>query len=132
MGKLTFLLLLAMATGLALGSSGTSPTAAPSAGPGNATGGRIVFSQVAAPPCTPCHSIRANVTIVGPSLASVGTRAGSRVSGMTAAEYLRESIVDPDAYLVPDFGPSVMPGIYGKGLTTSRIDDLVAYLMTLR
>ena len=35
-----------------------------------------------------------------PSLAGVGTRAADRVPGMTAEEYLRESILYPSAYVV--------------------------------
>ena len=65
----------------------------------------------------------------------------SRESGgkaKTAAEYIRESIVDPNAYIVPGAayraadGKSVMPADFGTTLTGAQIDDLVAYLMTRR
>ncbi|MDJ0791750.1 MAG: 4Fe-4S binding protein [Acidimicrobiia bacterium] len=81
--------------------------------------------------CRVCHSLRAGVTIVGPSLANVASEAGSRVPGMTAEEYLRQSIVDPNAYIVEGFDPNVMPQYFGETLTEDELDSLVAFLLTL-
>jgi cytochrome c oxidase subunit II len=41
--------------------------------------------------------------ITGPSLEDMADRAGSRVAGQTAEEYLYETIYDTDAYLVPGY-----------------------------
>ena len=55
-----------------------------------------------------------------------------------AAGYIRESILDPGAYVVPGAnyrqpdGRSVMPGDFGRTLSPSAVDDLVAFLLTLR
>ena len=55
-----------------------------------------------------------------------------------AAGYIRESILEPNAYLVPGpsyrqaDGQSVMPKDLGKMLTPAQLDDLVAFLLTLR
>jgi hypothetical protein len=51
---------------------------------------------------------------------------------MSAAEYLRESIVEPDAYVVEGFQPGTMTGDFDTVLTEQEIDDLVAYLLTLQ
>jgi nitric oxide reductase subunit C len=82
---------------------------------------------------------------VGPSLAGVAQRAAARVAeagyrgdARTAADYLRESILNPSVYLVPGAlygtpqGVSLMPGGYATVLSTEQVDDLVAYLRTLQ
>lgn len=42
--------------------------------------------------------------ITGPSLMGIAERAGTRVGGLTAEEYLYQTIYDTDAYLVPGYG----------------------------
>ncbi len=81
--------------------------------------------------CRICHSLDPNTTLVGPSFDGVATRAATRVPGMTAEEYLRESIVDPDAYVVEGFPPGQMIPTYLDILSEEDIDNLVAFLLTL-
>ena len=81
--------------------------------------------------CRICHSLDPNVTLVGPSLAGVATRAATRVPGMTAEEYLRESILEPDAYVVPGFPAGQMIPTYLEILSDEDVDNLVAFLLTL-
>jgi len=81
--------------------------------------------------CKVCHSLKEDVVIVGPSLYGVGTRAGSTVAGLSAQEYLYESIVDPNAHIVDGFEPDVMLGSFDSLLTEEQIQDLVAFLLTL-
>lgn len=82
--------------------------------------------------CSTCHSLSAGTVIVGPSLAQIGQEAAQRVPGLTAEEYLHQSIVEPNAYLVDDFTRGLMPREYGDHLTQDEIDSLVAYLLTLQ
>jgi len=98
---------------------------------GDAAAGETVYSQVASPACNTCHSLDPGVTLVGPSLANIGADAGTRVEGMSAEEYLRESIVEPDAHIVEGFTPGIMPSTYNTQLSEQQINDLVAYLLTL-
>lgn len=49
-----------------------------------------------------------------------------------AVEYIRTSIVDPGAFLVPGFPDHLMPRTYGEIYTESEINDLIAYLITLQ
>ena len=81
--------------------------------------------------CRVCHSLKEGQVIVGPSLDGVGTRATSAVRGLSAQEYLLESIVDPDAHIVDGFKPGVMPQRFDELLSEDQISDLVAFLMTL-
>ncbi len=80
--------------------------------------------------CRVCHSLDPGVVIIGPSFDGVATAAITRVPGLTAEEYLRQSIVDPDAHVVEGFDSGVMLQNFGKTLTDEQIDNLVAFLLT--
>lgn len=82
--------------------------------------------------CVICHSTREGQVLVGPSLYDVGDRAATRIPGMSAEEYLRQSILDPNAYVVEGFPANQMLSDYRERLTPQQLDDLVAYLLTLR
>jgi cytochrome c2 len=82
--------------------------------------------------CRICHSLEPGVRLVGPSLAGVGTRATTRLAGVSAQEYLYQSIVDPDAYVVDGFVKGQMLRDSAQRLTAEQIQDLVAFLLTLR
>jgi mono/diheme cytochrome c family protein len=79
--------------------------------------------------CTSCHSVEPGAGGVGPSLSGIGAAAGSRVAGESATDYLKKSIVDPDAYLVDGYNSGVMPS--GWDLSQAQIDSLVEYLLDL-
>jgi cytochrome c551/c552 len=93
---------------------------------------QTVIGSASAPGCVTCHSLEPDVVLVGPSHAGVGTRAGTYQEGMSAEAYLRESITDPDAHVVEGFTPGVMYQNYAEDLTARQINDLVAYLLTLK
>ncbi|MFQ5407669.1 MAG: c-type cytochrome [Anaerolineales bacterium] len=74
-----------------------------------------------------------------PSGAGIGARAAEIISiaeyageATNAAEYLRESIVSPSAYIVEGFPDGVMPAIYADSLSIQDAADIVAYLETLK
>lgn len=81
--------------------------------------------------CTVCHSVTPGVELVGPNLSNVAGVAGTRVTGLSAEEYLHQSIVDPDAYVVDGYPEGQMLGNFEETLTPEEIDSLVAYLLTL-
>lgn len=95
--------------------------------------------------CASCHSLSPDVTLVGSSLANIAARAEERVASAgytggaeTGAAYLRESVLEPNAFVVPGErfstpdGRSLMPTHYAEQLSKQEVDDLVAYLETLR
>ena len=97
--------------------------------------GKELFAQSTLtdqPGCITCHSLEPDVIIIGPSVAEIASRAGNMVSGMSAEEYLRESIVDPNAYLVPGFPTDTMPPVWAERLSEKQVDELVAYMLTLK
>jgi cytochrome c2 len=101
---------------------------------GDPVAGKELFLQTtidSAPGCTTCHSTQPDTIIVGPSLAGIANRAGARVSGQTAEDYLHNSILDPNQYVVDGFSPGLMYQNYKDVLTDEQINDLIAYLSTL-
>jgi nitric oxide reductase subunit C len=130
--------------------TGTSPTpplpnaqapVAPSDAP--VARGQTLFNDAKAG-CFACHSVSAGVNLAGPTLAALGSRAGATIQAPAykggakdANAYIRESIVNPHAFVVPGAtygagGRSFMPDQYEKTLTPQQIDDLVAYLASLK
>ncbi len=111
---------------------------------GDAKHGADLFSGAAklangsAAPCQACHSLNPGEVKVGPSLAGVATRAETREPGKSAADYIRESIQNPSAFIVPDSpsfmnnGKSVMPEGLGNNMSPQDLADLIAYLSTLK
>jgi hypothetical protein len=82
--------------------------------------------------CRVCHSLRVGDDGVGPSLAGVASRAPGRVPGLSAEEYLQQSILDPGAYLVDGYRSGQMRAEVGERLTDAELADLIAYLLSLR
>jgi nitric oxide reductase subunit C len=105
--------------------------------------GQALF-QTSPPGCFACHSTARGVNLVGPSLADIGTAAVQRLQdpnyrgkATDAAGYIRESIHDPNAFVLtgPTYssgGRSLMPTGLDASLTSEQIDHIVAYLMTLK
>ena len=79
--------------------------------------------------CRECHSF-GDVSPFAPSVQVIKDNAGRRVEGMSAEEYLRESIVDPSAFIVEGYHDNLMPKVYGEILTEEEIDHLIAFLVT--
>ena len=104
--------------------------------------GEHLFRTVT-PVCTACHSLQPGVQLAGPSMAHIARTAEQTIASAeytgSAADvegYLRESIADPSAHVVPGAmfsagGTSFMPNTYTETLTDEQIDQLVAYLATL-
>lgn len=80
-------------------------------------------------PCTTCHTLD-GTDLVGPSFQGLAGRAGTRVEGLSAESYVRQSIVFPSAYLVAGYANS-MNVTYNQLLSEQEINDVVAYLLTV-
>lgn len=97
--------------------------------PGNAEHGAKVF---AAKTCGACHavsSVPGASGAVGPKLDGLAGRAGSRVSGLGAEDYIKQSIENPSAFVVQGFGPS-MPSLR-PSMSDQEFSDLVTFLAKL-
>ena len=86
--------------------------------------------------CGSCHAIGklGEAGKVGPDLSNIGLIAAERIATLSAADYLRQSIIDPQAFITPECPNSpclenIMPGDYAQRLTDSQIDILVTFLL---
>lgn len=107
--------------------SATAP--APTA---DATRGETLFKHGTdgAPACVGCHALNKGSFSLGPAMKGISERAGTRIEGVSADAYLRQSILDPKAFIVSGFRPLMYPD-YAKHLSEQNILDLIAYLHTL-
>lgn len=104
--------------------SGEDSGALAQAGLAGATTGEQIFTAAG---CAGCHKLTkagANGTI-GPSLDDLAN--SPDVTG-NPEDYVRESIVDPDAVVAQGFNAGVMPSFDGK-LTDKQLQALVQYLL---
>ena len=111
---------------------------------GDAAAGQKLFQQATigksnGPGCVTCHSVEPGKTLLGPSLGEIGTDAAGafdeaeyKGTAKNAAEWLREAIVNPTVEVGEGFQPGIMPANFGTELTPKQVDDLVAYLLTLK
>jgi len=133
---LVFTLMAALMLFLAACGGGSDSDAPAQEGSNAARGEKLykktVIGASSAPGCSTCHSLEADVVLAGPSHAGLATRAETAVPGQSAEDYLHESIVNPDVHITDGFQAGVMYQNFGKDLSDQEVDDLVAFLMTLK
>jgi len=97
------------------------------AGLAEATTGEQIFI---AGGCGGCHKLAKAGTNgnIGPSLDDLANVAGKMESGTSAEEYVRQSILEPDAFTVKGFQRGVMPSFQGR-LDDKQVQALVNYLL---
>lgn len=108
--------------------------------PGEDPGGTIPGSPLARPGqegkrvfnaagCASCHALSdaGSSAAVGPSLDDAARGSGG---GLPPREWLRQSIVDPNAILAAGYPPNLMPD-YGRRLSPREVEALVDYLLTV-
>ena len=86
--------------------------------------------------CGACHLIGdlGEAGKVGPDLSNIGSEAGRRFANLNADEYLRQSILEPGAFIFPDCpnGPcqdGIMPRDYGLRLSPDQVEILIDFLL---
>jgi mono/diheme cytochrome c family protein len=94
------------------------------AGLAGATTGEQIFTAAG---CAGCHTLsKAGATgTIGPSLNDL---ANSKDVKGSPEDYVRQSVLDPDAVVVSGFQAGVMPSFKGK-LTDKQIQALIQYLL---
>src|SRR5688572_9283306 len=101
MRSLAFVVLALSLALTACGPSGGSPPTTGGGAGGNADRGKTLFTEKQ---CVTCHKIpgiAAATGVIGPDLAGIGTRAATQKPNTTAEAYLRESIMEPNAFVPP-------------------------------
>jgi cytochrome c oxidase subunit 2 len=87
--------------------------------------GRTVFLTKG---CNGCHSRdgEPGEAAVGPDLTDLAARAGSRIPGLEAEEYVRQSLLEPQAFLVEGYSEE-MPTL---ALSSNEIELLIEFLLS--
>lgn len=86
--------------------------------------GRVLFQ---AKGCSGCHSLAGvSTSPVGPDLSNLALRAGNRRPGYSSEDYARESIREPQAFIVTGYGGVQMPTL---PVTDDELEALVAFLL---
>src|SRR5215207_5854816 len=112
--------------GYAVARPGDDQGALATAGLAQAKTGEQIFTAAG---CAGCHTFSpagSNGTI-GPNLNDLAAAAGKFAKGKPPEEYVRESMLKPDAFIVPGFG-NAMPSFEGR-LTDKQIQALIDYLL---
>ncbi|GIV83695.1 MAG: hypothetical protein KatS3mg052_0702 [Candidatus Roseilinea sp.] len=78
--------------------------------------------------CVGCHSQKKGERLVGPSFYNLWNIAQTRVPGMSAREYLYQSIVDPNAYIVEGYQAGLMQQNYAAILSPQQMADILAWI----
>jgi mono/diheme cytochrome c family protein len=94
-------------------------------GPTGSAAGKALYDSNG---CGGCHTFKpaASTGKVGPDLDNLAADAKKANRG-SLEQYTRESIEDPNAYIVAGFPKGVMPAFKGT-LTDSQINELVTFL----
>jgi cytochrome c len=68
----------------------------------------------------------------GPALHDLYAVASDRVEDLNAEDYVHQSIVDPNAYVVSGYSANFMFTNYGAMLTDEQIEAVTAYTLSLQ
>jgi len=107
---------------------------------GDPAKGEEIYANIDTYRCGFCHSVDGNTSRSGPTLLGISERAGMQVAELSAEEYLRQSILEPSAYVVEGYEDEMnayelverAEGDYKKPftLTGEELDNLIAFLLT--
>jgi hypothetical protein len=79
--------------------------------------------------CGACHKHEKGgiAGAIAPDLTHIGTVGATRKPGMSARDYIRESILTPTAFVVPGMPPIMPPG-FGDKITGGEFEMIVTFL----
>ncbi len=101
------------------GQTETSVDTAPQAG--SASDGESLMTSHG---CGACHKFGTQVGAIGPDLSTIGA--------IRDSDFLRRSILDPNADISDGYTPNLMPPVYAAQLSTEELDLIVDYLAGLK
>jgi mono/diheme cytochrome c family protein len=95
---------------------------------GNAAAGKTLFT---ANGCASCHRFKAadSTGAFGPDLDTAPTQ-DAKKAGEALPAFVEQSILDPNAYVASGYPKNLMPSNFGKRLSKSQIQDLVAFVVS--
>jgi cytochrome c551/c552 len=107
----------------------SSATSTSSGGGGNAAAGKSVFASNG---CASCHTFQpaGSTGTIGPNLDTAPAQDAKADGNMALAAFIKESIVNPDAYIAKGFNKGLMPTTFGGSLSKTQLNDLVAFILS--
>ena len=102
---------------------------------GNPDNGRELYAVTFG--CQACHGQleEEGTAAIGPWLGDIDEEGAGRVEGYTAADYVYESILNPNAHIAPDCPngpcsePSAMPPDFSVRMTQQDMADVISFLL---
>jgi mono/diheme cytochrome c family protein len=110
---------------------GEAVEGAPAAEPAGPRDPETLFTNM---DCAGCHNLDQPQTannrgLIGPNLGNLAANAAARVPGMSAEEYVHESIVAPNVYIVEGYPSGIMPQNYQDRMSEEEIQAMVTWLL---
>ncbi len=106
------------------------PAPTPEGPIGGATDGPGIFISRGCGGCHVIEGLPGAVGVTGPEMTGIGSRAGTRVAGLSAEDYIRQSVEEPEAFVLEGYD-NVMQPLRGT-MSDEEFDTLVEYLLTLQ
>lgn len=84
--------------------------------------------------CVACHNLaedqtQSNRGPVGPHFGNLAENAATRVAGLSAEEYIHQSIVEPGAHVVESYVNGIMPATFSQQMSEEEINLMVTWLL---
>lgn len=116
---------------VALPTGEAAPAAGASAEPAKIVPAKTLAEAVKKFECLTCHAIPGvpDGGDLGPPLTTLKADAAKRKKGLSAEQYINESIVNPNAFIVKGFEPDVMPGDLSERITVAELNLIVNGLL---
>jgi cytochrome c oxidase subunit II len=114
---------------LAKEKSSNAPAGGSASGSGSgSTGAAAGLALFKSNSCISCHTLSAAGATgnIGPNLDNLVAYAKQAHQPLDA--FIRQSIVDPNAYIQPNFPKNTMPQTFGTTLSKTQLDELVSFL----
>lgn len=130
---LSVLVVLALCSIMLVACGGGSASGGTTGTTGDVAAGKALFAKGSIGSnagCSACHTLD-GTKLVGPSMKGIATRGEKEVPGQSAEQYIRNAIVDPNAFFPQGYAAGTMPS-YKDVASESEINDLVAYLLTFK
>jgi cytochrome c oxidase subunit II len=107
--------------------SGSGSASGSGSGGSASSAGLAVFNSSG---CGSCHTLQAAGATgkVGPDLDKLAAYA-KQANAAPLAAFVRQSIIDPNAYVQPGYAKNVMPQTFGQDLSSQQLTALVNFLV---
>jgi len=95
--------------------------------------GEVIYINGAAgvPNCVACHVASGEDSPLAPGLISQLDRLAARDDSLTVREYVRQSILRPNDYVVDGYNAGVMYQDYAANLTEAQVNAVVEYVLSI-